>query len=241
MSNPRREVWLASAVVAAVAALLSWVGAGPKLAPYTSLGIALLFLFSALRLAGSEAERFGLALGGLLAPLRSDPESSSRGILKSLFKAIPSGLRESLAALLIALCIFPLFTVLYYYWYAPTQDFSLEFARDLSMRLLSQVLLVALPEEAFFRGYVQTRLSDAESKRIRIFGVRIAPLALLPQSALFALMDLITNPHPARRAGFFPGLLFGWTRCWRGGIGAAIVLHALSNLYSDTLARSWLY
>jgi membrane protease YdiL (CAAX protease family) len=35
-------------------------------------------------------------------------------------------------------------------------------------------------------------------------------------------------------------LLFGWVRAWRGGVGAAIALHAMSNLYSEILARSWL-
>jgi membrane protease YdiL (CAAX protease family) len=39
---------------------------------------------------------------------------------------------------------------------------------------------------------------------------------------------------------FFPALLFGWVRAWRGGIGAALALHASSNLYSEILARSWL-
>jgi membrane protease YdiL (CAAX protease family) len=57
---------------------------------------------------------------------------------------------------------------------------------------------------------------------------------------LFAAIHFLVEPHPARLAVFFPALLFGWTRAWRGGIGAALVLHAMSNLYSEILARSWL-
>ncbi|MCC6875407.1 MAG: CPBP family intramembrane metalloprotease, partial [Sandaracinaceae bacterium] len=38
----------------------------------------------------------------------------------------------------------------------------------------------------------------------------------------------------------FPGLLFGWMRARRGGIGAALVLHALSNVLADVLERGWL-
>ena len=34
-------------------------------------------------------------------------------------------------------------------------------------------------------------------------------------------------------------LLFGWMRAWRGGIGAAALVHALSNVYGDMLARGW--
>jgi len=38
----------------------------------------------------------------------------------------------------------------------------------------------------------------------------------------------------------FRGLLFGWLRAARGGIGAAIVFHALCNLLGAVLARGWL-
>ncbi len=100
--------------------------------------------------------------------------------------------------------------------------------------------MVALPEEAFFRGYLQTSLSDLEKKPIRLLGASLAPGAWLLQAILFALIHFLVDPHPARLAVFFPALLFGWTRAWRGGIGAAIALHAMSNLYSEILARSWL-
>jgi len=100
--------------------------------------------------------------------------------------------------------------------------------------------VVALPEEAFFRGYLQTALSDLQKTRRRILGVELAPLAWLLQAILFAAIHFIVEPQPARLAVFFPALLFGWTRAWRGGIGAALALHAMSNLYSEILARSWL-
>ena len=44
--------------------------------------------------------------------------------------------------------------------------------------------------------------------------------------------DLATEPHPAKLATFFPGLLFGWLRAWRGGIGAAIAF-PLSGCAAD--------
>ena len=48
------------------------------------------------------------------------------------------------------------------------------------------------------------------------------------------------EPRLDELATFFPGLLFGWLRARRDGIGAAVVLHALSNLFAETLVRGWL-
>jgi membrane protease YdiL (CAAX protease family) len=83
-------------------------------------------------------------------------------------------------------------------------------------------------------------LSDVEKKRVRILGVELAASAWVLHAGLFAAIHFMVDPHPARFAVFFPALLFGWTRAWRGGIGAALALHAMSNLYSEILARSWL-
>ena len=44
---------------------------------------------------------------------------------------------------------------------------------------------------------------------------------------------------PARLAVFFPGLLFGWIRAWRGGMGAAMAVHAASNIWSEILLSGW--
>jgi membrane protease YdiL (CAAX protease family) len=58
-------------------------------------------------------------------------------------------------------------------------------------------------------------------------------------SAVFALGHFLTEPHPQRLAVFFPSLLFCWLRSRTGGIGAAILLHAMANLFSSTLGRSY--
>ncbi len=87
---------------------------------------------------------------------------------------------------------------------------------------------------------MQTALTDLTKRRRRLFRVELALGAWVLQAALFAAVHFLVEPHPARLAVFFPALLFGWTRAWRGGIGAALTLHAMSNLYSEILARSWL-
>jgi hypothetical protein len=59
-------------------------------------------------------------------------------------------------------------------------------------------------------------------------------------STLFALVHLASDPRPDELATFFPGLVFGWLRARRGGIGAALSFHALSNILAEVLVRSWL-
>ena len=56
-------------------------------------------------------------------------------------------------------------------------------------------------------------------------------------SALFAIGHIVTIPHPARLAVFFPSLLFGWMRRATGGIAAPIAFHAACNLLVDVVAR----
>jgi membrane protease YdiL (CAAX protease family) len=136
--------------------------------------------------------------------------------------------------------VFPLYTVGFYWWNQPTGNFSLALPPSMASFAIAQLIVVALPEEAFFRGYLQTGLSDLTKKSARVLGVQLAPDAWMLQAGLFAAIHFMVEPHPARLAVFFPALLFGWVRAWRGGIGAALALHAMSNLYSEILARSWL-
>lgn len=102
--------------------------------------------------------------------------------------------------------------------------------------LLIQFLLIALPEEIFYRGYLQTRL-QMRFGRFPLFGGDIGP-AVWVTSALFALGHLIAIPSAGRLAVFFPSLLFGWLRDRTGSVVAPIVLHALSNVLLALLNRT---
>ena len=51
----------------------------------------------------------------------------------------------------------------------------------------------------------------------------------------FALTHLTVEVTVERAVVFFPGLLFGFVRVWRGGIGAAVFLHAISNMFETWL------
>ncbi len=102
--------------------------------------------------------------------------------------------------------------------------------------LLIHLVVVALPEEVFYRGFVQARLAPLFRRRIRVLGASLGPHVVVA-SALFALSHLVTIPHPYRLAVFFPGLLFGWLRERTGGVLAPAVLHAASNVLLEFLVR----
>jgi len=250
--HPLREVLAAYALVFAGTAALGAVRTGTWIDDLAQVGIALLFLGVPLRLARREpdgAGRYGVALGGLLEPVDDGQPAGPFGLLelgRALRRAAPDALRELGVALGLALVIFPPFVVGFWLWHAPGRDFALRFSPDFGSFVLAQFLLVGLPEEAFFRGFVQTRLTDHAEARgglwapRRVLGAALSVPALLLGSALFALVHLASEPRPDELATFFPGLVFGWLRARRGGIGAAILVHAASNVYADILVRGWL-
>ncbi len=244
--HPLRETLLATAAITALTVAVAWLGRAAGFDAYVHVAVGVLFLVGALQLAQRQPDgiaRFGLSLGGLLEP----PAEAPRGPLGSLLdlltavaRAIPSGLRELGFAAAVLAVIVPPFIVGFYYWHGPAHPFVLELPRDLPSYLMTQWLIVGLPEEALFRGYIQGRLHDAFSDRVRVLGVELSVRAWLLQAALFALIHFAVEPFPARLAVFFPALLFGWVRGARRGIGASIALHAASNLLGDVLARGWL-
>lgn len=95
---------------------------------------------------------------------------------------------------------------------------------------------IALPEEVFYRGYLQGRLGPLFRRRFRLLGVEVGG-HLFVASVLFAISHLVTVHHPFRLAVFFPGLLFGWLREKTQGILAPAFLHASSNCLMEALQR----
>ena len=238
----RQVLWVYALVCVAVFAVtrlepLAGVG------QYVHLVVAAIFLLTSIRLTRRDPAHFGVALGGLLEPTTDDQRAGPLGLFdlgRAIRKALPSAAVELGMAAGIGAVVFPLYTVGFYWWNQPAGDFSPVLPPNIASFAIAQLIVIALPEEAFFRGYLQTSLSDLTNKGVRVLGVELAPGGWLLQAALFAAIHFLVEPHPARLAVFFPALLFGWTRAWRGGIGAALALHAMSNLYSEILARSWL-
>lgn len=221
------RILLTTALVSALTAGVSW------LAPREHSGALVGGVFLAatwwtvFRHNDNAVQDAGLSLGGLL---EREPLN-----LRRLSRA---ALVATLWALGCAAIIFPPFWIGFVAWFKPTAQFMLLFPREGVDAVLGQLLVVALPEEAFFRGYLQTSLDKHFRHRIRVFGAEIGP-ALVITAALFAVGHVLTIPNPGRLAVFFPALVFGWLRARTGGIGAAVLLHALSNLLSATLSRSY--
>ncbi len=256
MGRPVSEVLKVYAVACAAIFAVTRLRGVPVVGDYVHLAVGAVFLLGALRQANREAtdederrglRRFGIEVGGLLAPADDGGGLFGLGELAStLRRGFPSALRETAVGVGTAAIIFPPFAIGFAWWHLarrglPWENFTLSFPPDFASFALAQLVVVALPEEAFFRGFVQTRCADQwpakETGLGRLLG--ISPAALVMQSALFALVHFVVIPHPAKLAVFFPGLVFGILRAKRGGIGAAMVFHALSNIYSATLMASW--
>lgn len=209
------------------------VGLSYALPPeHAATGVGLWFLVATyfLTLRGSaatDAGRWGLSLGGLL-----DAEPLDGRRLAS------SALRALGVAALAALVTFPLFWVGFRLWYGIDAPFEFRPWESLGDEALGQLLVIALPEEAFFRGYLQTALEERWPPRRRVAGAPVGA-ALVVSSLVFALGHLATAPDPGRLAVFFPSLLFGWLRARTGGIGAGTAYHASCNLFASFLGRGY--
>lgn len=102
----------------------------------------------------------------------------------------------------------------------------------------SYLIVVAVPEEVFFRGYLMERLERVWPPTHTWLGAKVG-WALIVSSALFALSHVAVIPNPQRLAVFFPALLFGWMRARTGSIAAGALFHALCNILSDVMHASF--
>ncbi len=163
--------------------------------------------------------------------------------------------RGALVALGVAAVVFPLFAAAFWAWaellphlpgglaralapYAGAPRFAFRLPDGLPTLVLVQLLVVALPEEMFYRGFVQTAWARSAPERgVSVLGARLGA-GFVRTQLLFALGHLVVL-QPWRLATFFPGLLFGWLRERTGSVAAPVVLHALSNLFITTLEASF--
>lgn len=100
---------------------------------------------------------------------------------------------------------------------------------------LEQWIVVALPEELFFRGMLHRLLEQRFPPKRRILGGGVG-LALVLSSAAFALVHLPRyGGDPRALAVFFPALLFGWMRSATGSILAGTATHGASNILIHVL------
>ncbi len=180
------------------------------------------------------------------------------------FHAAPVGRGVATAATSIAV-IFPIFAAVYIAFYAVACDSNLlahlvprnlcsrwgglqglhapalawnPFAKDsFSEFSLVHLLVVALPEELFFRGFLLKLLEQRFPPKRRLLGGGVG-LALVLSSLAFAIVHLPKEGDPRALAVFFPGLLFGWMRSATGSVLAGTLTHGASNILIRVLELS---
>lgn len=169
------------------------------------------------------------------------------------FTTRPRRLGFSLAALAILL-IFPLFIGGFWLYFrllcqhfpafAPMRCLHLVAPRwhlpqRFGLLALSQLLVVALPEELLFRGYIQGRLEIAFPPQTRVLGARLG-VAWWATAALFGLGHFLVTWQPQMLSRFFPGLVFGWLYARSRSIMAGTIFHAACNLLMTLLVLVFL-
>jgi membrane protease YdiL (CAAX protease family) len=100
-----------------------------------------------------------------------------------------------------------------------------------------EVVDVALPEEFFFRGYLQTTLNRAWGRPFRLFGAEWG--WGLPISAfIFALCHLFYGDLMQLKVVFF-GLFAGWLRERTNSIAGPVLYHAAGNILLYSMIASF--
>jgi membrane protease YdiL (CAAX protease family) len=142
-------------------------------------------------------------------------------------------------AVVFAAITFPAFVVGHHVWQLlfGHRFVDLGAPADLHIVLLKNVFLIALPEELFYRGFIEHRLERIWPTRRHILGIPIGRTVVLT-SVFFALGHFLGEYNPARLGPFFPAFLFSSLTRRSRSIAGAILYHGLSNAFSY-LAASW--
>jgi len=206
-ADPISEI-LAAWAAALSATYLAWRFLGEQAAPFASA-----FAWAAIPLAMHVFRRRPLAEMGL---------------------ALQRPGRTGLFVLLYGVIFLPLHAAGYFLFHGLT-GWRFPGIDVLIVPILGHFFFAGLPEEIFFRGYVQPLLAARlEGPARRILGVPLSR-AIAGAAALFALTHLAFEPQPFSLVGagrlltFFPGLLFGALREETGDIVAPALFHALAN------------
>jgi membrane protease YdiL (CAAX protease family) len=137
------------------------------------------------------------------------------------------------------LVVFAVFTVVTLVpFYVGNHIFETQFlGRQLSVampvafggRIVAEVLAVALPEEFFYRGYLQRRLEESTGTPWRVLGVQVG-WGTLAASLLFVLAHTLVAPAWWHVGILVPAVTFAWLRNKTGSILAPTLYHAVCNL-----------
>lgn len=146
--------------------------------------------------------------------------------------------RELLSSTKLLVFILVPYIICYYLFYSYRShesgqeiSFVLTFPPLWGFTLLTQIFAVALPEEFFYRGFLQSSLQ-----------IKLSPIvAIIITNIFFALGHFVGNLDPSRLLTFFPGLVFSWLVYRYHSLVSAILFHAVFNIVAHVLALSVIF
>lgn len=100
--------------------------------------------------------------------------------------------------------------------------------------VLFHIFAAAIPEELFFRGYLQGSFNQIFPKKFKFLGIEFG-LGLILANVLFALSHLVSYLNPTRLAVIIPGFAFGYLREKYSQVFAPAAFHAMSNIFMEIL------
>lgn len=123
-------------------------------------------------------------------------------------------------------------------WMVHAGTFHVSGVPDFWNLVLYQLLLVALPEEFYFRGYFQSTVDRFFARPWNIFGVSLG-WGWIVTAFVFTVMHTLVTYRWWHFSIFFPALLFGYLRERTGTITAPILFHAASNILMQWFVRCY--
>lgn len=159
-----------------------------------------------------------------------------------LDRGVPATVRSTLVFLVAALVIFPPFLLAAHGWQvlvAGAGPFHPAVMPQFWHAFAAQLVLIALPEEFFFRGYFQSTMNRMFSRPWRVLGVQLG-WGWIITALVFAFAHSVIFYRWWHFAIFFPALVFGYLRERTGSITAPILFHAASNILMQWFVSCYL-
>lgn len=140
--------------------------------------------------------------------------------------------------------IFIPYVVLYWVFFAvvasfenTTFDMTFTIPPMIFYELITQIFVVALPEELFYRGFLQSALLHKWPNHTKIAGFPVGR-AIILTNIIFALGHVAATLVPLRLLTFFPGMLFSYLVYRNKSLLSAVLFHACCNILGQILYAS---
>ena len=97
--------------------------------------------------------------------------------------------------------------------------------------LVYQFMYIAVAEEMFFRGYLQSNVLCLLTTSIQKNRVFLNLIGIIVSAIVFAISHSVILGSVMPMITFFPGLIFGWLFVKTESLLAPILFHGLANIY----------